>query len=362
NTCAFIKPAKDEAVKTLKEMAKWKKKGKCKHLIAAGCLPERYKEELPALLPEVDAFIGVPKEFQVPKIKATPSWTAYLKISEGCNNCCTYCTVPSIRGRLRHKKPADIVNEAKLLVKTGVKEIILVAEETTMYPNFPKLLKKLCKIPKLRWIRIMYAHPKHVSAEMIAVMAKEPKIVKYLDLPIQHASDKILRLMNRRYTRQDLVELIDKIRRKIPQIALRTSVIVGFPGENEAEFQELLAFIKQVKFQKLGVFTYSQEEGTPASKMRGQVSAKIKSKRFQQVMQAQNKISKELNEKMVGLTLETIIEGANIGRSYMDAPDIDGQVIINSTKSLSPGEIKQVRITGSRAYDLIGLPTGRQVC
>jgi ribosomal protein S12 methylthiotransferase len=354
NTCAFIKPAKDEAIATLKKLAKWKKKGKCKYLIAAGCLPQRYKKEIPEILPEVDAFIGTPRKFQPSKIKATLPWFAYVKIAEGCNNRCAYCTIPKIRGKLKIKKMHVIINEVKLLARNGVKEVIYIAEDTAVYPNLPTLLKKTARVKGIRWIRLLYAHPAHISDKLINVMAKEKKVVKYLDLPIQHAHDKILKRMNRRYERQDLRNLIAKIRRRIPKVALRTSVIVGFPGEGEAEFSELLNFIKEVKFDKLGVFTYWNEVGTPAAKMGGQVSEKKKTQRLNKIMRAQSLISKGRNIKLIGKTLETIIEGTNFGRSYMDAPEIDGKVFIKKSKSLKPGAIVKVKITGAKTYDLIG--------
>jgi ribosomal protein S12 methylthiotransferase len=363
NTCAFLQSAKKEAIDTIKDLAKYKAKGKCKYLIAAGCLPQRYKKECPELLPEVDAFIGTPRRFEKAKaeakiIKATPPWFAYVKIAEGCNNRCAYCVVPKIRGKLRTRNMKDILSEVKLLAKTGVKEIIYVAQDTTAYPNFADLLRKTAKIKEVKWIRILYAHPAHVSEKIIKTIASEKKIVKYLDLPIQHAHDKILKSMKRRYLRQDLIKLINKIRREIPKIVLRTSVIVGFPGEGEGEFEELLDFIKEVKFQKLGVFTYSKEEGTPAAKMRGQVSEKIKRERFHRVMRAQARISRELNKQLIDKTLDIIIERTlncgYLGRSYMDAPEIDGSVLVKSNKSLKPGKIVKARITGAKTYDLVG--------
>jgi ribosomal protein S12 methylthiotransferase len=365
NTCAFIQSAKQEAIDTILELAKWKKKGKCKYLIAAGCLPQRYKHELPKLLPEVDAFIGTPRRFNKVSdfgfrisdlLKATPPWYAYVKIAEGCSNRCSYCAVPMIRGPLRTRPVKDILDEVKLLAKAGVKEIIYVAQDTTAHPKFTALLKKTTRIRGVRWIRVMYAHPAHVTDKLLEVMAKEKKIVKYLDLPIQHAHDKILTLMKRRYTRPDLENLIHRIRRR--KIALRTSVIAGFPGEGEAEFNELLDFVKKTKFSKLGVFTYSREEGTPANKMRGQVSGRKKTERFHKLMRAQARISKENNKKMIGRRLDTMIERrvrrGYIGRSFLDAPEIDGSVFVRSQKCLKPGEIVSVRITGARTYDLIG--------
>ncbi len=364
NTCAFLQSAKQEAIDTIKKLAVWKKKGKCRYLIAAGCLPQRYKSEMPKLLPDVDAFIGTPGKF--PKktkklIKATNPWFAYVKIAEGCGNRCAYCAVPIIRGPLRLRPMKDILDEVRLLARTGVKEIVFVAQDTTVYHNLPALLTKTASIKGIRWIRIMYAHPEHVSDAIINTIAKQKKVVKYLDLPIQHACDKILHGMNRRYTRLELEKLIEKIRRRIPKIALRTSVIVGFPGENEADFEEVLGFIKKVKFERLGVFTYSKEKGTPAYKMRGQVSEAKKIERSHRLMKAQSRISRELNRKLIAKTLETIIEGVKhgcfVGRSYMDAPDIDGQVFIKSSRTLKPGEIVRTRITKARTYDLYGCLT-----
>jgi len=366
NTCAFLQSAKQEAIDTLKDLARYKKTGKCKYLIAAGCLPQRYKHECPKLLPEVDAFIGTPRKFpstdyRLPstRIKASPPWFAYIKIADGCNNRCAYCAVPMIRGPLRIRPVKDIINEARMLAKAGVKEIIYVAQDTTAHPKFPEILRKTARIKQVKWIRIMYAHPAHVTDKLINVIAKEKKILKYLDLPIQHVSDKILRRMKRRYERLELENLISKIRRKIPNLALRTSVIVGFPGEGEAEFNELLAFIKQVKFDRLGVFTYSREPGTPAYNMRGRVQTKVKQARLDKVMRAQARISRDQNQKMINRTLDIIIERSSptgyIGRSYMDAPEIDGTVLVRSTKSLKPGEIVKTRIKSAGTYDLSGL-------
>ncbi len=371
NTCAFIQSATDESVQTIKELAKWKKKGRCKYLIAAGCLPQRYKHELPKLLPQVDAFIGTPRRFEAkaPRqargklmvVKATPPWFAYVKIAEGCSNKCSYCTIPQIRGPLKIRPMKDILNEVKLLAKAGVKEVIYIAQDTTVYPKLTVLLEKTCKIKGIRWIRLMYAHPAHITDKLINTIARQNKIVKYLDLPIQHCHDKILAKMNRRYQRQDLENLIKKIRREIPRIALRTSVIVGFPGEGEAEFKELIDFVKKVKFNRLGAFTYAREKGTPASKMRGQVSEKNKKYRLNKLMRTQSCISRELNKKMVGKNLSIIIErsakGGFSGRSYMDAPDIDGSVFISTSKSLTPGEIVSAKIISARTYDLNGCLT-----
>lgn len=373
NTCAFLKTAREEAVEVIREMARWKKKGKCKKLYIAGCLPKwMIRQPSPPLLPlslrergmggeGIDGFIDSIGLFNcyTPRIKATPPWYAYVKIAEGCNNCCSYCLVPKIRGRLRQRKVSDILKEVKSLALKGVKEIIFIAQDTTAHPHLAEILKRTAKIRSIKWIRLMYTHPAHLTDKIIEIIAKEKKILKYLDLPIQHACDKILKEMKRRYTRQDLKNLITKIRRR--KIALRTSVIVGFPGEGEAEFEELLEFIKEVKFERLGVFTYSREEGTPASKLRGQVSEKVKTERFHKLMQAQARISRELNKKLIGKTLNVMIEkagrGGFIGRSYLDAPDVDGSVLVEPHKSIKPGEIVKVRITDARTYDLIGQVT-----
>jgi ribosomal protein S12 methylthiotransferase len=355
NTCAFLKTAREEAIATIKEMARWKKKGKCKKLYIAGCLPklgnrdacpERNRgvqSQVSRLIDgEIDS-IGL-FNYCTPRIKATPPWYAYVKIAEGCNNYCSYCLIPTIRGRLRQRKVSDILGEVKLLAKRGVKEIIFIAQDTTAHPRLAEILKRTARITGIRWIRLMYAHPAHLTEKVLNVMAGEKKIVKYLDLPIQHACDRILRLMNRRYTRRDLENLIVKIRRR--KIALRTAVIVGFPGEGEAEFEELLDFVRWAKFERLGCFTYQQEKGTPAFKMRGQVPNKVKIERFQKLMRVQARVSKM---NMVGKVMEVLIErgfpGRFVGRSYMDAPEIDGSVIVRSRKSIQPGEIVRVRVT-----------------
>lgn len=365
NTCAFLKTARAEAICTIKEMAKWRSKGK--KIYIAGCLPKYLNSSLgirhSSLSRLVDGEISSIGLFDycAPRIKATPPWTAYVKIAEGCGNYCAYCLIPSIRGKLRLRPAADILKEVKQLAERGVKEVIFIAQDTTAHPQLATILSRSARLPGLRWIRLMYAHPRHLTDRVIKVIAREPKIVKYLDLPIQHASDKILGLMDRRYTRHDLVNLITKIRRQIPQIALRSSVIAGFPGEGETEFQELLDFIREVKFERLGCFTFQREKGTPAFKMRGQVSGRVKIKRFQKLMRAQARIAREKGNKMIGRTLDIMIEravrGGFNGRSYMDAPEIDGTVFASTDKSLKPGEIVKVRVTKARTYDLYGCLT-----
>jgi len=361
NTCAFLATSRAEAKKTLQELATWKKKGQCKNIYVAGCLPVwNRKFNAGRAIKYADGEIDSIHldNYRAPRIKATPPWSAYVKIAEGCANRCSYCLIPTIRGRLRVRPVTDILLEVKALVAKGVKEIIFIAQDTTAHPDFADLLRKTAKIKGLKWVRIMYTHPAHLTDEIIEVIARNKAIVKYLDLPIQHACDKILNAMERRYTRRDLENLISKIRRRIPEVALRSTVIVGFPGEGEAEFQELLSFVRSVKFERLGAFTYQKEKGTPAEKMRGQVPEKVKLERFQKIMRAQARISREKNRKMIGQLIATIIEGGSqgrfIGRSYMDAPGIDGTVIVSSSKNLPPGKIVKVRVKKSRTYDLFG--------
>jgi ribosomal protein S12 methylthiotransferase len=382
NTCAFLKTARDEALATIKELAAWKKKGKCKQLLVAGCLAKYFdnrdvQSQVTTSSSEQRVNLAVNNDYSrvsrlvdgwldsitlsnhcVPRLKATPPWTAYVKISEGCNNRCAYCLIPFLRGPLRHRPAADIIKEVTALARRGVKEVIYIAQDTTAHPHLAPLLRKTAKIRGLRWIRLMYAHPARLTDGIIEVIASERKIVKYLDLPIQHASDKILKLMNRRCTRQELENLIAKIRRRIPKIALRTSVIAGFPGEGEAEFGELLDFVGRVKFDRLGCFTFQPETGTPASAMKGQVPEKIKVKRAKLIMRAQARVSRELNKNLIGQIVEIIVEGAArggfVGRSYRDAPEIDGQVFIKPAQSITPGKITRARVTGAGTYDLFG--------
>jgi ribosomal protein S12 methylthiotransferase len=367
NTCAFLKTARDEALATIKEMSKWRSKGK--KIYISGCLPKYIHSSLVIshssfarlIDGEIDS-IGL-FNYCTPRIKATPPWYAYVKIAEGCNNYCAYCLIPRIRGKLRCRPVADVIAEVKGLAKRGVKEVILIAQDTTAHPELPAILKGAARTPGVRWVRLMYAHPARLTDQVIDLIARERKIVKYLDLPIQHACDKILRLMNRRYARRDLEILISKIRRR--KIALRSSVIVGFPGEGEAEFRELLDFVRWAKFERLGCFTYQREKGTPAARMRAQVSPRQKIERFQKLMRAQARVAKN---NMVGKIIEVLVErgaaGRFVGRSYMDAPQIDGTVVFRpclpagrSTKSIQPGEIVKVRVTGASAYDLRGCLT-----
>ena len=354
NTCAFLKAARDEVKETIKELKKYKKE-----IYLAGCYPvwcRRFSVPLKGVAGVIDT-IGL-HSYQIPRIKATPPWTAYIKISEGCDNKCSYCMIPIIRGKLKIRKTQDILEEAKQLAKKGVKEIIYIAQDTTAHPKLPDILQKTAKIKGIHWIRIMYANPAHITEKLIKIIKLEPKIVKYIDLPLQHISDKILKLMNRaQINGQGIRNLVERLRRKIPGIAIRTSFIVGFPTETEKDFEELFDFVKEMKFERVGCFKFSKEDGTPASKMRGQVPEKIKSYRFQKLMLLQKKVSKELNQNLVGKYLEVLYEGSGLARTPMDAPEIDCSVCLGNA-NLSPGEFAKIKITNSKSYEL----TGRLYC
>ena len=392
NTCGFIESAKQESINTIIEIGNYKKTKKCKAIIAAGCLSERYNKELLNLLPELDAVIGtgdykninyiVNKVLQKEKVLLygnqekvdidimdryiqTGSHTAYLKIAEGCDNKCTYCAIPFIRGKYRSRKFEKIIDDANELAKNGIKEVILIAQDTTMYGKdlynqlkLPQLLKEIASVEGIEWIRLMYTYPDKFSDALINVIASEDKICKYLDIPIQHASNHMLKCMGRHISKGDIIDLIDKLRKKIPNIALRTSLIVGFPGESEEDFQELLNFIKVIKFDRLGVFTFSREEGTPAYKMKNQIEENEKIKRKEIIMETQMDISLNNNTKFIGKTLRVLTEGYEngnyFGRSYRDAPEIDGIVYFNSSKHINKGEFYDVLINNALEYDLIG--------
>jgi ribosomal protein S12 methylthiotransferase len=356
NTCAFLEPARAEALKVIREMAAWKKKGKCRKLYVAGCLPKtRYALRITRYVDGIIDSIGL-FDHCTPRVKATPPWSAYVKIAEGCDNCCSYCLIPKIRGRLRTRKPADVLQEVRGLAKRGVKEIIYVAQDTTAYPHFDKLLKATAKIAGLRWIRIMYAHPEHVTDELIGVIAAEKKIVKYLDLPIQHVNDRLLKLMNRRYDKKQLIKLIIKLRKFIPDLTLRTTLIVGFPGEGEKEFRELTDFVRWARFDRLGVFPYFREAGTPASRLSGQVPERVKNSRVAALMRLQARIAREKNRALVGRTIEAVVEGKKVGRSAADAPEIDGKVRLVNDAHLKPGQFIKAEVLKAGAYDLVARP------
>ena len=394
NTCGFIQSAKEESINAILEASKLKEVGNLKALIVTGCLAQRYKDEIIKEIPEVDALLGtssfdkivetveevlggeIKNEFldldRLPSISkkrknSTGGYYAYLKIAEGCNKNCTYCIIPSLRGNYRSYPLDDLIAQAKDLATQGIKELILVAQETTLYgvdiygkKTLPKLLKELAKIEGIEWIRILYCYPEEITDELIDVIASEDKVCKYLDIPIQHASDNILRRMARRTTYDDLVNIIGRLRNNIPDITLRTTIIAGFPGETVEDVDTVIEFIKQMKFERLGVFTYSEEEGTVAAGFDNQIDEKEKEARRDRIMRVQQEISESNLLNMVGKTFKVLIEGklpdenVYIGRTYMDVPGVDGYVFVNTEREYMSGDFCDVLITGSSEYDLIG--------
>ncbi len=393
NTCGFIESSKQESIDTILEMAEYKRKCKCKVLVVTGCLSQRYKEELLELMPEIDIMLGVnnydklvesveaffdknskavyvdysDKDFtEGERVLTTGKSTAYLRIGEGCDNFCTYCIIPRIRGKYRSRKIEDIVLEAKKLAEQGVTEVILVAQDTTMYgidlygkKSLPELIRELSKIDNIKWIRLLYCYPEEITDEFIKEVASNSKVCKYIDMPIQHISNNVLKRMNRRGRKEQILDNIDKMRKQIPGLCLRTSIIVGFPGETEEDFNELKQFIIDAKLDKLGVFKYSQEEGTSAALMENQIPENVKESREQELMLIQQQISKSINEHKVGAVYEVLIEryenDSYVGRSYEMAPDIDGEIYFKSGKTLEVGKFVKVKITESLEYDLIGV-------
>ena len=390
NTCAFIGPAKQESVDSILEMAEMKKAGKCSTLVVTGCLSQRYGAELSQEMPEVDHFLGTSAYIQIgdilaaeaaprqvipdpdyihdaqtPKINSSPKYTAYLKISEGCDNACAFCIIPTLRGGQRSRPVQDIVAEAQQLAEQGVAELNLVAQDLTAYghdlpgkPKLHELLKELCKVD-VKWIRLHYAYPRVFPDELIEVMANEPKIAKYLDMPLQHASDKLLRSMKRGRDSVFLKELLTKIRARVPGLTFRTSLIVGLPGETEEDFELLKEFVKEQRFERLGVFQYSDEEGTAAYDLPDKVPAQVIERRWREVMAIQKRINREQNKKLIGTRLEVLVEGPSeesehllVGRSQGQAPEIDGQVYINDGMAY-PGEFVTVEVTEAHDYDLV---------
>jgi ribosomal protein S12 methylthiotransferase len=395
NTCCFINDAKEESITTILEMAEYKKNGNLKALIVTGCLAERYKDDILKEIPEVDALLGtssfakiieVIKEITdgkqhthfeslelLPKTNnkrmlTSGSYFAYLKIAEGCDKHCTYCIIPQVRGNYRSVPMEDLVEEAIYLAEQGVKELILVAQETTLYGKdlygevrLSKLLHELCKINGIEWIRILYCYPEEITDELIETMKQEPKLCRYLDLPIQHASDRILKLMGRRTNKADLIHIITKLRKNLPDIVLRTTLITGFPTETPEEHQELLEFVKEMRFERLGVFTYSKEDNTAAATLKPQVLAKVKKQRQKEIMKLQQEIVFKRTQSLNGKTFDVLIEGriadedqVYIGRTYMDAPQVDGFVFLSSNRELISGDLVKAIITGAKGYDLIG--------
>ena len=372
NTCCFIHDAKEESVNTILEMAEYKKSGICKVLIVTGCMAQRYKEEIIQEIPEVDAVLGTTSYGDIVKdcgrrVITTGGHFGYLKIAEGCDKHCTYCIIPSLRGKFRSVPEERLLKQAEYMASQGVRELILVAQETTVYgtdlygrKTLHLLLKKLCQIKGIRWIRVLYCYPEEIYDELIQVMKEEPKICHYLDLPIQHASDKILRRMGRRTSKQQLIDIITKLRHEIPDIVLRTSLITGFPGETEEDHQELMEFVDEIEFDRLGVFTYSPEEGTPAETMEGQVPEEVKEARRDEIMELQQEISFDKGNDRIGQEVLVMIEGkvsgesAYIGRTYGDAPKVDGYIFVQTGELLVTGDFAKVTVTGALEYDLIG--------
>jgi len=401
NTCGFIESAKEESINTILQMAEYKKSGSCKYIIVTGCLSQRYAEELFSELPEADAIAGVEvydeigsiikrvmngerfimlerskpdviytsKETFLPRILTTPSYTAYLKIAEGCDNCCSYCAIPKIRGPYRSKPMEQVLKEAKALADNGVKELIVVAQDTTRYGEdlpggkllLADLLKELNKIKSLKWIRVMYCYPNNFTDELIETFASLDKVCKYVDLPLQHASNRLLASMNRYDTREEVETLLAKLRKRIPGIVIRTTFIVGFPGETDADFEELKEFVEQQRFENAGVFAYSQEEGTVAGAMPNQIPDEIKQERYHELMALQAQISEEIHKDTEGQTLEVLVEGIeedgsglHYGRSYREAPDIDGLVFIENPGDIKPGCFIKVNILQGFTYESVG--------
>ena len=392
NTCGFIESAKQESIDTILEMAEYKKTHKCKMIIATGCLTQRYGDELLELIPEIDILMGVNDYMKLHKlivdfikteqrvssttykdegvnegerILTTNSHTAYLRIAEGCNNFCTYCIIPKIRGKFRSRSKESILAEATSLVNQGVKEIILIAQDLTNYGEdlygeneLHVLINEISNIKGLEWIRLLYCYPEEITDELIEVIANNPKVMKYLDLPIQHISNNILKMMARKTNKETIIGKINLLREKVPGITLRTSLIVGFPGETEEDFNELCRFLKNYNLDNVGVFTYSQEEGTAAAKLPNQVDEDVKIKRKEKLMNIQRGIVKDLNKLKIGNIYDTIIDGSTgeyyIGRNYEMAPEIDGLIYITKGKVLKKGDIIKVKITNIMEYDLVG--------
>ena len=397
NTCGFIDPAKQESIDAILEMAEYKKGGNCKLLIASGCLAERYHEDIKKELPEVDAIVGAGDFDKIaeviekakkgdevclfghqncemaenlPRILTTPPYTAYLKIADGCDNNCTYCAIPMIRGHFKSRKMEDILGEAIKLAESGVSELIVIAQDTTRYgldlygePSLSKLLEKLCEIDGIHWIRVHYFYTEAITDSLIDVMAENKKICHYIDMPIQHINNEILRRMARRTNRNEIIAKVEKIREKMPDASIRTSIITGFPGETEEQFSELYEFVKDIKFDRMGVFAYSQEEDTPAAKFEGQLEDNIKEERRDKLMILQQGISLEKNRAKIGKVLEVLCEGYDeenfmyVGRSYADSIDVDGTVYFATEDEVEIGSFVNVEILDADAYDL----TGKQV-
>ncbi len=393
NTCAFIEDAKTESIDVILDIARLKQEGNLKLLVVTGCMAERYREQILNEMPEVDVVVGIGSNADIveiitkaleggervckyddkqllplsgPRFIATPHYMAYIKIAEGCDNRCTYCAIPGIRGKYRSRTMSDIVGEAEMLARRGVKELILIAQDTTRWgedignERLADLLERLCKIEGIKWLRILYAYPERVDDRLISVIRDNPKIVKYIDIPLQHSEDKILHRMNRRTTKDDIISLVHNLREEIPEIVLRTTILTGFPGETEEDFENLLSFVKEMRFDKLGCFAYSQEEGTPAAEFDNQIDEETKKRRQEQIMQLQQEISDEMNEALIGQTREVLVEGYDVyirmwyGRSAGEAPEVDGKIFFSSDKEIEPGEFINVKLLETSDGELVG--------
>ena len=395
NTCGFIEDAKREAIDNILELGQLKEDGSLKGLIVTGCLAERYKNEVIDEMPEIDALLGIgcnadivsvvervlsgekgialfaekeKLDMDSDRILATPRYTAYLRVADGCDNCCTYCTIPSIRGHFRSRTMESVLDEANRLAKRGVRELVVIAQDTTRYGEdiygklmLAELLNKLCEIDGIEWIRILYAYPERITDELLDTMASQPKIMKYIDIPIQHCNGEVLHNMNRRGDRRSLTELIAKIRAKMPDVAIRTTLITGFPGETEEQFTELCEFVNEIGFDRLGCFAYSAEEGTPAAEMDNQCEKSVKERRAEVIMNDQLRIISKKNQEKIGKTLDILVEGYDnyirccFGRSYADAPEIDAKIFFApSSPRPSEGDIVKVEIFDTIEYDLLG--------
>lgn len=394
NSCCFIGDAKEESINTILQMAEYRKNGRCKALIVTGCLAQRYKDEIISEIEEVDAVLGTSSYDQIinaikeafdgnkyekfmsldrliveekDRILTTGGHFAYLKIAEGCNKRCTYCVIPSVRGNYRSVPMEELVDTAKKLADKGVKELILVAQETTVYgmdiygkKMLPELLDKLCEVDGIVWIRLMYCYPEEITDELIAAIRDHDKVCNYIDMPIQHCNDRLLKLMGRKTNKAQIKEIAGKLRKEIKDIAIRTTLITGFPSETDEEHEELMDFVDEMEFERLGAFPYSKEEGTPAYSMDGQIPDEIKEKRRDAIMELQQEVAFDNEDKMIGKEILVMIEGkivdenVYIGRTYMDAPSVDGNIFIDSYEELITGDFVKVKVTGSKDYDLIG--------
>lgn len=393
NTCGFIESAKQESIDSILEFCELKEQGQLKCVVVTGCLAERYREEIAKEIPEADVVLGIGSNADIAqaitqaldgkkvaefgekqdlalngeRVLSTPSYLAYLKIAEGCDNNCTYCAIPAIRGPYRSRKFEDIVEEAEWLASSGVKELIVVAQDTTRYGSdlygelkLPELLRRLCQIDGFVWIRVLYCYPEMVTDELLDVLAEEPKMAKYIDIPIQHINSAVLRRMHRRSTREEILSVVQRVRERVPNVTIRTTLIAGFPGETKEQFEELVEFVKESKFDRLGCFAYSQEEGTPAAKLPDQLDEKTKARRAELVMLEQQTINEARNRAQLGKIVKVLVEGFDresccyVGRSEADAPDIDGVVLFVSEKELSPGDFAEVELLDILDYDLMG--------